>query len=65
MRLFKVFSQDLELSCRSVFILTIAIRSAGQVAPPSLLSFLLNWLVLLFLSIKSFSIGVSYLIDWL
>ena len=65
MRLFKVFSQDLELSCRGVFILTIAVRSAGQVAPPSLLSFLLNWLALLFLSINLFRIDVSSLIDWL
>ena len=65
MRLFKFFSQDLELSCRGVFILAIAIRSAGKVAPPSLLSFLLNRLVLLFLSINLFSIGVSNLIDWL
>ena len=65
MRLFKFFSQDLELSCRGVFILTIAVRSARQVAPPSLLSFLLNWLALLLLSINLFSIVVSYLIDWL
>ena len=65
MRLFKVFSQNLEFSCRGVLILTIAVRSARQVAPPSLLSFLLNWLALLFLSINLFSIVVSYLIDWL